>query len=221
MRKSDIAYYPSYVEVDEIHKLDEAIGVKAIPAYLFEDVQWAGYDFASRKDIMFIGGFGHRPNVDAVKWVASDILPRLLEKLPDIKIHILGSNAPQEVLDLAGPHLIMDGFVTDEQLEWFYRHSRLSFVPLRYGAGIKGKVVEAMRYGTPVVTTPTGAEGIPNAEQAFVVKETAQELAECITRIYHDPQALTQMSRSCIAYIQENYSPRNAIDIIGPEFDLS
>jgi len=220
MRKSDMAYYPSYVEVDEIHKLDEAIGVKAIPAYLFEDVQWAGYDFASRKDIMFIGGFGHRPNVDAVKWVASDILPRLLEKLPDIKIHILGSNAPQDVLNLANEHLIIEGFVTDEQLAEFYQTSRLSLVPLRYGAGIKGKVIEAMRFGTPVVTTPTGAEGIPNAEDALAIEETAEALAERIVELYNDGEALTRMSRNSIDYIQKNYSPENAVAVIGPEFDL-
>lgn len=220
MRKSDMAYYPSYVEVDEIHKLDADIQVKAIPAYLFEDIQWEGYDFQNRKDIMFIGGFGHRPNVDAVKWVASDVLPILLQKLPDIKIHILGSNAPQEVLDLATEHLIIEGFVTDDQLAEFYHNSRISLVPLRYGAGIKGKVVEAMRFGTPVVTTSTGAEGIPNAENALAIENSAEALAERIAVLYNDAEALTQMSRNSITYIQQNYSPENAVAVIGPEFDL-
>lgn len=221
MRQADMAYYPSYVEIDEIHRIDPDIRVKAIPAYLFENVQWEGYDFASRKDIMFIGGFGHRPNVDAVKWLASEIMPALLKLLPDVRIHVLGSNPPKEVLTLASDHLIMEGFVTDEQLDAFYRESRISLVPLRYGAGIKGKVIEAMRHGTPVVTTPTGAEGIPDAESVMAVEETAEALAKRIAALYNDADALTALSRKSVAYVQENYSPNNAIQVIGPEFDMT
>ena len=221
MRQADMAYYPSYVEVEEIHAIDPAIKVKAIPAYLFDGVNFEGYDFDSRRDIMFIGGFSHRPNVDAVKWLAEEILPELLKLLPDVKIHVLGSNAPNEVLALANEHLILEGFVTDEQLEGFYRNSRISLVPLRYGAGIKGKVIEAMRYGTPVVTTPTGAEGIPDAEQVMAVESDAKKLAETIAALYQDREALGAMSQNAITYIQQNYSTDNAIRVIGAEFDLS
>ena len=221
MRKADMAYYPSYVEVEEIHKLDPEIRVKAIPAYLFENVEWQGYSFNGREDIMFIGGFSHRPNIDAVKWVASEVLPALLKLLPDVRIHILGSNAPKEVEALQNEHLILEGFVSDEKLAWFYNHSRISLVPLRYGAGIKGKVIEAMRFGTPVVTTPTGAEGIPNAETVMAVEETAEALAARIAALYNDEAALTSMSRGGIAYIREHYSEENAIRVIGPEFDLT
>lgn len=220
MAQADMAYYPSYVEVDAIHAIDPSIKVKAIPAYLFENVTWEGYDFDSRKDIMFIGGFSHRPNVDAVKWLAKEIMPELLKLLPDIKVHILGSNAPKEVLDLASKHLIIEGFVTDEQLEQFYRTSRLSVVPLRYGAGIKGKVIEAMRFGTPVVTTSTGSEGIPNAEAAMIIEDDPKEIARKIAAVYNDPDRLVDMSKNCIGYIQENYSPSNAIQVIGPDFDI-
>lgn len=220
MRRADMAYYPSYVEVDEIHAIDAAINVKAIPAYLFEDIHWSGYDWENRKDIMFIGGFGHRPNVDAVKWLADEILPELVRLIPDIKVHILGSNAPREILDLSSEHMIIEGFVTDEQLEQFYRNCRISLVPLRYGAGIKGKVVEAMRYGMPVVTTSTGAEGIPNASEAMIVEDDSKKLAEKLAGLYMDGQALTTMSRNCVTYVQKNYSLENAIDVIAPEFDL-
>ena len=221
MRQADMAYYPSYVEVEEIHKIDPSIRVKAIPAYLFENVQWEGYDFDGRKDIMFIGGFGHRPNVDAARWIAEEILPALLPLLPNVCIHILGSNAPKEVLALQNEHLIVEGFVSDERLDWFYRHMRISLVPLRYGAGIKGKVIEAMRYGTPVVTTPSGAEGIADAETVMAVEKTAEALASRIAALYTDAQGLTEMSRKSVAYVQKNFSPQNAVNVIGPEFDLT
>lgn len=221
MRKSDVAYYPSYVEVEEIGKIDPDITVRAIPAYLFEGVTHEGYDFEARHDIMFVGGFSHRPNVDAVKWLAEEVLPILIEQDPDIKIHILGSNAPKEVLSLANEHLIMEGFVTDEQLEGFYRTSRIALVPLRYGAGIKGKVIEALRYGTPVVTTSVGSEGIADAESVMLVEDDAKTLAEKLARLYHDGEALAKMSRDGVAYIQNNFSPKNAIEIIGKDFGLS
>lgn len=220
MRKADMAYYPSYVEIEEIHRLDPTIAAKAIPAYLFDDVQWEEYDISERKDIMFIGGFGHRPNVDAVKWLASEILPELRKQIPDIKVHVLGSNAPEEVQALASDNLIIEGFVSDEQLEWFYRTSRISLVPLRYGAGIKGKVIEAMKFGTPVVTTPTGAEGIPGAEQVMAVESEAKAIAMRIAEIYEDAETLTAMSQGGISYIRENYSTEMAAKIVGPEFDI-
>lgn len=220
MRKADMAYYPSYVEVEEIHKIDPAIRVKAIPAYLFEDVEWEGYDFDGRRDIIFIGGFNHRPNVDAAVWTAKEILPRLLERLPEVKIHVLGSHPPREVLELQNEHFIVEGFVTDDQLQNFYRRSRISLVPLRYGAGIKGKVIEALRYGTPVVTTPIGAEGIEDAERVTAVRETAEDMAACIASLYNDAGRLTEMSRRSIDYIRENFSNQNAVNVIGPEFDM-
>ena len=220
MRRSDMAYYPSYVEVEEIGKIDPEIRVKAIPAYLFEDVSHEGYDFDARHDIMFIGGFSHRPNVDAVKWLAEEILPELTKLDPEIKIHILGSNAPKEVTSLASKHLIMEGFVTDEQLAEFYRTCRISFVPLRYGAGIKGKVIEALRYGIPVVTTSVGAEGIENADDVMLVEDDAKALAEKIAALYRDKDALTAMSVGGVEYIKKNFSPKNAIEIIGEDFGL-
>lgn len=220
MRKADMAYYPSYVEVDEIHKIDPTIKVKAIPAYLFENVEWEGYDFENRRDIMFIGGFNHRPNVDAAIWTAKEILPKLLKLLPDIRIHVLGSHPPREVLELESKHFIVEGFVTDEQLQNFYHRSRISLVPLRYGAGIKGKVIEAMRYGTPVVTTPSGAEGIIDAEKVTAVWETAEDIAACIASLYTDADRLTEMSRRSVEYVKENFSNQNAENVIAPEFNI-
>lgn len=220
MRKADMAYYPSYVEVEAIHAIDPSISVKAIPAYLFDDVSWKGYNFQERKDIMFIGGFSHRPNVDAVKWLAAEILPELVKQLPEIRIHILGSNAPDEIKNLENEHLRIEGFVTDEELGQYYRNCRISLVPLRYGAGIKGKVIEAMRFGTPVVTTSTGAEGIPDAESVMVVEDDAVSLAGKIAELYQDADALTAMSQNGVRYIQEHYTPKNALAVIAPEFDL-
>ena len=77
-----------------------------------------------------------------------------------------------------------------------------------------------MRFGTPVVTTSTGAEGIPDADKAMIIEDDGKALAEKLAALYNDSAKLTAMSQNCISYIQGNYSPSNAISVIGPEFDL-
>lgn len=220
MRKADVVYYPSCVEEAEIKRCDPAINVKAIPAYLFTDICMTPFLAETRKDMLFIGGFGHRPNVDAVHWLAEHILPKLVEMLPEIIIHILGSNPPEDVQRLANEHLRIVGYVTDEELARYYRECRLSLVPLRYGAGIKGKVVEAMRYGLPVVTTSVGAEGIVGAEEFLALADNAEEFAQKAVALYQDSEALLLKSEACRQYIQKNFSPENAKRVIGPDFDM-
>ena len=220
MRKADWAYYPSSVEEKEIQTIAPDVRVKAIPAYLFSCVEERDFRANQRKDLMFIGGFGHRPNVDAVKWLAEEIMPHLVQLLPDVIVHILGSNPPEEVKKLENPHLKIEGFVTDAQLEEFYSNCRLDIVPLRYGAGIKGKVVEAMRYGMPVVTTSVGAEGLDGAEEILAVEDDAKAFAQRVARLYCDEQELSKRCMASLEYVRVHFSPENAAEVIGPEFDM-
>ena len=194
--------------------------MKAIPAYLFSDVEECEYHFDKRKDLMFIGGFGHRPNVDAVKWLANEIMPALVKKLPDIRVYILGSNPPEEVKQLATENLLIKGFVTDEELQEYYQNCRISIVPLRYGAGIKGKVIEAMRFGTPVMTTSVGAEGIKGAESILDIADEAADFVEQLAALYQNEAELVRRSKASYQYIRDNFSFENAKKVIGPEFDL-
>lgn len=219
MRKADVVYYPSYVEVQEIARVDASIRAKAITAYIFENVVSEQYCFDKRKDIMFVGGFTHTPNIDAVLWFAKEILPRLLTKLPDITLYIIGSNAPLEIQNLANTNIVVKGFVSDEELEQFYHNCRISVVPLRFGAGIKGKVIEAMRYGMPVLTTLTGAEGIKGAEKILSIEDDAQTMAEKLAQLYNDETELKRMSMESVAYIQTHFSEDNAWETIEEDFN--
>ena len=137
MRKSDVVYYPSYVEVEEIARNDASICARAIPVYVYEKPNDEPCkDIHERKDIMFVGGFAHAPNADAVKWFVQEIFPKILKAYPDIKFYIMGSNPPEEILAMNSDSIIVKGFVTDEELDTFYRKCRLDVVPLRYGAGM-------------------------------------------------------------------------------------
>lgn len=218
MKKADAVYYPSNVEVQEIAKIDSSINAKAITAYIFEDVADETYQFERRKDIMFVGGFTHTPNIDAVLWFTKEILPGILIKQPDIKFYIIGSNAPLDIQNLADANVIVKGFVSDEELAQFYGKCRISVVPLRYGAGIKGKVIEAMRYGIPVVTTSIGAEGIEGAEQILCIEDDAQTMTERFVMLYNDRVALEKMSKESIEYIRNNFSEESAWRVVEKDF---
>ncbi len=220
MRKADMAYYPSVIEIGEIHRIDSSIRAKAIPAYLYENIERRDYNASERNDLMFIGGFDHSPNVDAVKWLSRDIMPGLKKRMPGVKVYILGSNPPEEIKALESDDLIIVGFVTDEELDEFYRKSRLVIVPLRYGAGIKGKVVEAMRNGVPIVTTSTGAEGLVGAEEILSIADDADSFIEKTVSLYNDEGELSRRSEASYQYVEEQFSPRKAKEIITSEFDL-
>ncbi len=220
MKQSDVVYYPSNVETAAIKKIDDQINAKAIVAYIYENVEPKEYHFDERKDIMFIGGFTHTPNVDAVLWFGREIMPGIIEKIPDMKWYVMGSNPPQAVIEMAGDNIIVKGFVSDEELEDHYSRCRMSVVPLRYGAGIKGKVVEAMRYGMPVVTTPVGAEGITGAEEILCIADDARTLADEIIDKYNNMQYLEQISAKSYEYIQSNFSQENAWDVVKDDFGM-
>ena len=220
MRKADVAYYTSYVEVEEIHREDPDINVKAIPAYLFSDNNDVTYQPEQRKNMMFVGGFSHGPNVDAVKWFASEIMPQLTCLLPDVVVYIIGSNPPKEILDLGTDRLKIVGFVSDEELAAYYSTCRLAVVPLRYGAGIKGKVVEAMHCGLPIITTKVGAEGISGAEKILCIADDSREFAAVTAKLYEDGPDLIRRSKAGVQYVAQVFSAENAKRVIGPDFDM-
>lgn len=218
MRKADVVYYPSNIETDEINKIDANIRAKAIVAYIFENVEAKPYHFDKRKDLMFVGGFTHTPNVDAVIWFGEEVMPKIIKEIPDIKWYIMGSNPPQKVVEMANNNIIVKGFVSDEELEKYYYQCRMSIVPLRYGAGIKGKVVEAMRYGIPVVTTSVGAEGITGAEDILCIADDADALAREIITNYNNKECLKQISAKSYEYIKNNFSQENAWNVVKSDF---
>jgi len=109
-------------------------------------------------NLLFVGGFSHDPNVDAVRYFCELILPSIRVAVPDCKLIIVGSNPPDEIRRLQSDFIRVIGYAPS--LEPFFRNSYVSVAPLRFGAGMKGKVGEAMSQGLPVVTTPIGAQGM-------------------------------------------------------------
>lgn len=222
MRKMDVVFYFSTVEIEMIKKENSTINAVSIPVYIFDDVPNEPYRFEKRKDLFFVGGFAHRPNLDAVEWLVSEIMPKVREKIPDIQLHIAGSKMPNEIKELDGKNgFVIEGTVSDERLEELYGHSRIAVVPLRYGAGVKGKVIESMYHGLPLVTTPCGAEGIEGAEDHIVALKTAEEIANKIIALYNDRAALEKLSADQRENVNKYFSEAHAVAIMDKIYHFS
>ena len=218
MRRADISYYPSFVEEEEIHKIDPEIKVKAITAYVYETFQSKiEKDFTKREGIVFVGGFGHPPNVDAVLWFAEEIYPLIQKKL-DIPFYIVGSKPTDAIRKLASEKIIVKGFVSEEELSKMYHDCKLVVVPLRYGAGVKGKVVEALYYGTPMVTTPVGAEGIQGVEDIIEIAEKPEDFANAVVELYEDNERLAETVDNYQKYVKSNFSIEAVWKVIEEDF---
>mgnify|MGYP005786168177 CR=1 FL=1 len=218
--KSDVIYVPGSYEQEYLSKLVHNVPVRNLPAYIYEqEKQNVNLDFDARQGLLFVGGFGHPPNESGVLWFAKEVFPKVVEKIPNIKWYIVGSKVTLAVEKLASDHIIVLGFVSDERLEELYNECRVVVVPLLVGAGVKGKVVEAIYNRTPMVTTSVGAEGLSTDEGAFLVKDGAGEMAEAIIDLYNDEEALRKMSENCRAFIRKYFAPESARAILSMDID--
>ena len=161
--------------------------------------------FAERKDIFFVGGYQHPPNIDAALWFVESIWPLVRQELPDIRFHLIGSKAPEQVKALHGNGVHFHGFV--ESLEPWLDGCRVAVAPLRYGAGIKGKVNISMSRGQPVVATPMAVEGmLAKAGRDVLVAETAADFAAEVVRLYRDEALWNQVSACGLENVRQYFS---------------
>ena len=221
MKKADISYYPSQVEVDYIADIDEEIRTKAITAYVYDSFKTdIDKDFSKREGLLFVGGFAHPPNKDALLWFIKNIWNKIREKV-DINFYIVGSKADEEIKNLHNEEkgIIFKGFVSDEELEELYRKTKLVVVPLRYGAGVKGKVIEALYYNMPIVTTSVGAEGIKDASLVMSIKDNEDDFANEVLSLYNNNDMLGDISKKADVYIRENNSIEAVWKIVKEDFE--
>lgn len=195
--------------------------IRNIPLYIYDDEPSdIEKDFSKRRDILFVGGFNHAPNVDAVEWFGKNIFPELLQKYPDLIWHIVGSNAPDSVKALSSKNVVLEGFVTDEDLGKLYRQCRMVVVPLRYGAGVKGKIVEAAYYQIPVVTTSIGGEGIDETVGSFVMEDDAVKLGALVAELYEDFDKLKKMSDAGKQLIERYFTSSAAQQVLMADMQI-
>lgn len=218
--RSDIVLYPSQEEADIVAGLVPGTVSRAIQAYCFDDFGASEASLPSRSDLLFVAGFGHPPNEDAAVWLVKSILPLVRQSYPSVRLYLVGSNPTEQVRALESDHVIVTGYVEDKVLHDFYAHCRVAVVPLRFGAGIKSKVVEALQRGVPLVTTSIGAQGLDGVGEVAYVTENESSLAQRIIELLHDDQAWQRLSAASARYAEARFSRAAMRHSLGDIFSI-
>jgi len=211
-RRADAVIYPAAEEADAVRQMEP--GVEALNATIFCFDRFAPRQAAARgHKILFVAGFGHAPNIDAAAWLANEIMPRIRARIPDAELYLVGSNPTPEIVALAGRSVHVTGWVSAEDLAAHYADARAAVVPLRFGAGVKLKVVEALVEGVPLVTTPVGAQGLPDLAEVASVEETPAAIADRLVEILEvgDEEWLAR-SRRQTDYAARHFARQRQID---------
>jgi glycosyltransferase involved in cell wall biosynthesis len=142
-------------------------------------------------------------------WFAREVFPLVKKEIRDIKFIVMGSNPTPKVRELQSNEIEVTGYVPD--ISGYFDNARVFVAPLRYGAGLKGKVLQAMSYGLPVVTTPVGAEGISltDGEDVLIAKDAA-DFARKTVNAYVDQALWEKLSHGALRFVEEKVSVDNA-----------
>ena len=173
------------------------------------DVPGSRTAFGLRRDWLFIGSFQHRPNVDAVLFFTEKIYPLVSEKLRDAKFYIIGDNAPPEIVALGNEKIVVTGLQRDTRP--FFDSVKLSVAPLRFGAGVKGKINQSMAFGVPVVATSIAVDGTELRDrQEILVADEPEDFAKALIELYESEELWSRLSENGIRKTRELYSVETA-----------
>jgi glycosyltransferase involved in cell wall biosynthesis len=213
MRQSHATVVISEAERVLLQKELPELRIAAIP--YVREVQGSASAFHERRDLVFIGGFLFDPNVDALKYFADEIWPLVRRQLPDVRLLVIGSGVPPEVARIGRiPGIEILGFV--ENITPIFNRCRLSIAPLRYGAGIKGKVGTSLSHGVPCVASPIAAEGMGLEHRVNVMLGAdAAAFASSIVEAYQDEVLWDELSANGLKLFEEHYSFARGLERLG------
>ncbi|WP_339531199.1 glycosyltransferase family 4 protein [Pseudomonas mucidolens] len=175
---------------------------------LIEPPTQAFVPYEERAHFLSIGNFRHAPNWDAVLWMKNSLWPLIRQRLPGVQLHVYGAYTPPKATALHNPAQGFHVMNWAEDALQVMTAARICLAPLRFGAGIKGKLADAMLCGTPNITTPIGAEGMAD-EQPWpgLIGHSASALAEAAVTLYQDRQAWTRAQENGRQLLAERYAP--------------
>lgn len=206
----DLILYPSSDELEHlrIRYPYRRVGLLPIESRPDEEIEASltPNSFTARDGLLFVGGFSHLPNQDAVLWFLNEVDTLMKRRLPNLKVTIAGNAPTDEIKTRASEAIVVTGRVSEEELRSLYNKVKVVVAPLRIGAGVKGKVVESLRMGVPVVTTSIGVQGLPGYEDAIAVADDPADFAKAVQDLLQD-DALWQRRRDAgLKYYRENFS---------------
>lgn len=171
--------------------------------------------FENRTHCVMIGSFMHEPNWDAVRWTRESIWPLVRKALPEVELHVYGSYVPPKAMQLDSPKL---GFRVkgraDDAVETLLLY-RLNLAPLRFGAGLKGKLADAFRSGTPSIATTIAIEGMNGSiPWGSPVRDDPPGFARAVVDLYNEPSAWLQAQASGYTIAKERFNKEHWLPML-------
>jgi glycosyltransferase involved in cell wall biosynthesis len=201
MRRVDLVLTYSDVEKRLIEsELGSGVRVELCP--WVENIRTRSAPFQERDGIAFLGGFAHAPNVDAVMWFVTNVMPLLRAELPGVRFYVYGADVPPAIAALESEEVSVIGYVED--VAQVYDGCRIFVAPMRYGAGLKGKVAGALARGVPSVLSPIAAEGFGDVPAR--VANAPEEWVNAIRQLYDNRAGWEDMSAAAVAYGAMNFA---------------
>jgi O-antigen biosynthesis protein len=208
---ADITWVVSPYERDLLAELAPAAQVDILSN--IHRIHKRGRGFEGRRHMLFVGGYGHPPNADAMRWMADELLPSLHRVDPSLQILVAGAIPETSRRSFAAAGLTMLGRVDD--LGPLMDQCLVSIAPLRFGAGVKGKVNMAMSYGLPVIGTPIAVEGMQlRPEHDVFVAEDAEAFSRTYFRLACDPALWTAVSDRSQQHVATHFSAEAALQAL-------
>jgi glycosyltransferase involved in cell wall biosynthesis len=202
-RAADVTLVVSAYEQELLHREDPRIRTCIVP--LVHDLRPTPAPLSGRRDLMFLGAFTFDANVDAMRHFSSDVLPAVRRRLPHARLCIVGSDPTPEILALRSAGVVVSGYVDD--LSVCFDQSRVFVAPLRFGAGIKSKLLMSMAQGVPAVASPIAVEGIPAEDGCdVIVARGPDDWAEAIVRLHEDDALWARIAAGGRSLVDNHYS---------------
>lgn len=173
-------------------------------------------NFKKKYDLFFTGNLSYPPNIDASKFLATEILPRLQQKYPDIKILIAGASPSKKVLELQSKNVTVKGWTDD--LRDYYKAAKIFVAPLRIGTGLQNKLLQAMAMEIPCVVSELAGRGISNSKtNCFLNAESVEDYFKQIDRLLCDERFAKELANSGYSFVKENFSWGNISEKMNQE----
>jgi glycosyltransferase involved in cell wall biosynthesis len=201
----------SEIDAQALHALQPALPLRVIPNGVdIEHFIPADHE-PDQPVLLFTGNFSYPPNVDGALWLAQDIFSLVQQRIPQARLMLVGNNPPANLIGLASDAIHIPGYVPD--LRPYLQQALIFVSPLRFGAGIKNKVLEAMAMQKPVVATPLSCDGIGLTEGEHVLYGTsADELASAVIRLIQDGALRQRMAQANRQWIEAHYTWQRVAD---------
>jgi glycosyltransferase involved in cell wall biosynthesis len=203
---SDVLLTFSHVEEKYLRDKFPGKRIMTVPLFFYDEVPEVNRDFSQRRDLLFVGSCAHTPNRDAIAWFCSEIFPLIQAKVPGVALNVVGSDPAEDIMALNSESIRILGRVSEEKLADLYKSARMMVVPLRFGAGVKGKVIEALYNGVPLVSTTIGLEGINGIDHFATSRDTPEDFAAEVVSSYTAVKKLEELSRRGSKYVEDNFT---------------